>query len=457
MKLSTAGNAGNGGAASAAGDVEIVTASKGSLREVVLNRPKKLNALNQNMVELMTPEIQAWEKSDLAKIILIKSSGGKGFCAGGDVKTVVDLAAVGNHAAAIRFFELEYQLDHLIGVLKTPYVAVMDGITMGGGVGLSVHAPFRIATEKTVFAMPETGIGFLPEVGGSFFLPRLDGFLGTYLGLTGKRLKGVDVLYAGVATHYVPSSRLPALESRLAEINNPTHELINTAIEEFSADLGSESGFSLGGSVMSAIDRCFGYNTVEEIIAAVEKEEDSQWKEETLERFREVSPTSLKVTLQQLRAGRKMSLGDCLKLEYRLVQKFLEGHDFEEGVNATLEKPRRKATWKPSTISEVDAAKIKSDYFDATLPLQLTLLSDKDYMEYPHRKYTLPSESDIQNVVTGEAADVGQYALNREEVIEYFVRERKGKQGVKQKVADVLDRKTSVIKNDESHSLKWAY
>ncbi|KAG1243749.1 hypothetical protein G6F68_015714 [Rhizopus microsporus] len=129
----------------------------------------------------------------MSKIIILKHSGGKGFCAGGDVKTVVDLAEAKDSNAA-KFFEEEYQLDHLIATLDTPYVSIMDGITMGGGVGLSVHAPFRIATENTLFAMPETAIGFLPEVGGSFFLPRLDGQLGVYLGLTGKRLKGVDTL-----------------------------------------------------------------------------------------------------------------------------------------------------------------------------------------------------------------------------------------------------------------------
>ncbi|KAI7883088.1 ClpP/crotonase [Lichtheimia hyalospora FSU 10163] len=457
VQMSTAAaTAGGGSGSEAAAAAEVLTVKKGSVREVVLNRPKKLNALNLNMIELMLPEIKAWEKSDLAKIILLKSCGGKGFCAGGDVKTVVDLAAEGKHVDALKFFEVEYQLDHLIGTLKTPYVAVMDGITMGGGVGLSVHAPFRIATENTLFAMPETGIGFLPEVGGSFFLSRLDGQLGIYLGLTGKRLKGTDAFYAGIATHYIPSSRLSALESRLAEIDEPTYDKINTAIEEFAAEMDQEAPFSLAGPTREAIDRCFKFDTVEEIIDALQKE-DSEWAKETLKLMGNVSPTSLKVTLQQLRTGANLTLGECFKMEYRLVQKFLEEHDFTEGVNATLDKPRRKAEWKPTQVADVKLADIKKEYFDASDKKPLELISEDDYDRYPHSKYMLPSEQDIQSVVTGEAPGVGNYALSSDEVVDYFINDRKGKQGVKNKVLDVLARKTQAIKNDESNSLKWIY
>ncbi|ORE07654.1 ClpP/crotonase [Rhizopus microsporus var. microsporus] len=434
---------------------EVIHKSNLAVREVILNRPKKLNALSLPMVRSILPELQSWEKSDLAKIILLKHSGGKGFCAGGDVKTVVDLAEAKDPNAA-KFFEEEYQLDHLIATLETPFVSIMNGITMGGGVGLSVHAPFRIATENTLFAMPETAIGFLPEVGGSFFLPRLDGQLGLYLGLTGKRLKGVDVLYSGVATHYVPSSRLSALEARLAELEDPTHDMVNQAIEEFSAELEAEPTFSLGGPIRQAIDRCFKYDTIEEIIKALEKDEQTEWAQETLKLLRSMSPTSLKVTIQQIRNGSTLSISQCFKMEYHLVQKFLQGHDFKEGVYATLVR-RDKANWKPSDLKEVDARQIKQDYFDSPSPLRLDFLVKRDYKKYPHRKYMLPSEQDIMRVVTGEASDVGNYALTRQQVIDYFVRERQGKQGVKQKVAEVLDRKTIEIEKDADKSLKWVY
>ncbi|KAG2232708.1 ClpP/crotonase-like domain-containing protein [Thamnidium elegans] len=438
-----------------AAQTEIIPKSNLAVRELVLNRPSKLNALNLSMVRAMTPELQAWEKSDLAKIILLKSCGGKGFCAGGDVKTVVDLADA-KDPNATKFFEEEYQLDHLIATLDTPFVSIMDGITMGGGVGLSVHAPFRIATEKTMFAMPETAIGFLPEVGGSFFLSRLDGQIGTYLGLTGKRLKGTDVLYSGVATHYVPSSRLAALESRLSELDNATHDMVNSAIEEFSAELENEPTFSLTGETRAAIDRCFKYDTMAEIMTALTKEPETAWTKETIAALNKMSPTSLKVTLQQLRNGATLSLAQCFKMEYHLVQKFLQAHDFKEGVTATL-VTKQKPNWQPNSLDKVDDIKIKQQYFDSPSPQRLELLSNRDYKNYPHRKYMLPSEEDIKRVVTGEAADVGNYALNRQQVIDHLVRERQGKQGLKQKVEEVLERKTIENKKDEDKSLKWVY
>ncbi|KAI9015239.1 ClpP/crotonase-like domain-containing protein [Phycomyces nitens] len=421
-----------------------------AVRNIILNRPKKLNALNLPMVQAMLPK--AWEKSDLAKIILLKSSGGKGFCAGGDVKSVVDLVDA-NDSSAAKFFEIEYQLDHFIATLEKPFVSLMDGITMGGGVGLSVHAPFRVATENTMFAMPETAIGFLPDVGGSFFLPRLDGELGVYLGMTGYRLKAVDVLYAGIATHYVPSSRLEALEKRLSEIDNPTHDIVNTAIEEFSAELDQEPNFSMAGDIRSAIDR--QYDTVEEIIGSLEKE-DSAWGAATLKLLNKMSPTSLKVTLQQLRNGASLSIAQSFKMEFHLVQKFFEGNDFKEGVNSTL-VTRTPPKWNPGSLEQVDLAKIRNDYFNASSSAHLGLLTTKDFKQYPHRKFMLPSESDIKRVVTGEAPDVGNYALNREEVIEYFLKDRRNKQGVKQKVAEVLDRKTRILGKGDSKSLKWSY
>ncbi|KAJ1552559.1 hypothetical protein HK405_010859, partial [Cladochytrium tenue] len=168
-----------------------------NLRVFILNRPSALNALSTEMVQLMTPQLKAWDESDLCKVILLMAaSGSRAFCAGGDVKDIVLKAKTRREeelAAALKFFEQEYQLNHLIGTLKKPFISLMDGITMGGGVGLSVHAPFRIVTENTVFAMPESVIGLFPDVGGSFFLPRLDGELGTYLGLTGHRLKSTEV------------------------------------------------------------------------------------------------------------------------------------------------------------------------------------------------------------------------------------------------------------------------
>ncbi|KAK9717293.1 3-hydroxyisobutyryl-CoA hydrolase [Basidiobolus ranarum] len=292
-------------------------------RTFVLNRPKVLNSLNLPMIRQIYPQLQAWEQSDLCKVILMKSNSPKAYCAGGDVVEVVKGAA-NNDPNSLRFFEEEYRLNYTLSTLKTPFVALINGITMGGGVGLSVHAPFRIATENTLFAMPETKIGFFPDVGGSFFLPRLDGETGTYLALTGDRLKGEDTLYAGIATHYVPAARLEALEERLCELDTSDSEVINLAIEDFvSEPTGQE--YSLAKH-RNTIDTCFRHDTIEEIFESLEKD-DSEFSKKTLATLKEMSPTSLKVTLRALRSARKMNIANCFKMEYHLVQSFLVNYD----------------------------------------------------------------------------------------------------------------------------------
>jgi 3-hydroxyisobutyryl-CoA hydrolase len=219
-------------------------------------------------------------------------AGEKALCAGGDVAALAEYNKEGpeGQQRSKDYFGLEYQLDHLIATYSKPYIAYMDGITMGGGVGLSVHAPFRIATERTVFAMPETKIGFFPDVGGGFFLPRLDGYTGRYLALTSETLKGVNVFYAGIGTHYIHSSNLGALTQRLSELDfsdsmaHPERlDLIDATIDEFSSGLPHDEVPELTGNKREAIDRCFRYTTVEEILDALKKEEQnvdgiiSQW------------------------------------------------------------------------------------------------------------------------------------------------------------------------------------
>jgi len=440
------------GAASEA-EQEIISKSQLAARHLIMNRPKRLNALNRNMINAMRPQLEAWEKSDLAKVVLLKSSGGKGFCAGGDVRTVIELAAQ-NDPLAIKFFEDEYKVDHFIATMTTPFVSVMNGITMGGGVGLSVHAPFRIATENTLFAMPETAIGFFPDVGGSFFLPRLDGQLGAYLGMTGKRLKGLDVLYAGIATHYVPSNRLQALETRLSELETQNFDVINDAIEEFTEVENSES-FVLNADIRKSIDNVFEKKTVEDIMAALDKD-GSDWAKETKDTLLKMSPTALKITLEQIRLGAEKSIASCFKMEFAMVQQSLVDHDFAEGVTASLVK-KTTPQWKPSTLEEVNAKEVSKKYFQTPPPQELQLLSDKDYSQYPHRKYALPSEHDIKQVVTGEAPDIGDYALSEKEIVDWFLKERKGKRGVAEKVKAVLKQHTNPIGDGEAQSMKWIY
>ncbi|RHZ71436.1 hypothetical protein Glove_258g41 [Diversispora epigaea] len=417
-------------------------------RIFILNRPKVLNALDLGMIRTMTPQLQAWKESDLCKVIILKAAGDTAFCAGGDVKRVILDEENGKHEEAVKFFEEEYQLNHLIATINKPFVSIMNGITMGGGVGLSVHGPFRIATEKTVFAMPEAKIGFFPDVGGSFFLPRLDGQIGTYLALTGFQLKGLDVFYAGIATHYVPSNRLAFLEERLSEIECDDNEVINMAIEDYVFESNKDHVYSLSGDVRKAIDRCFKFESVEEIIEALEAE-NTEWATKTKKTILSLSPTSLKVTLNALRKGKKKVITDCFKMEFILAQKFLENSDFKRGVRALLiDKPSKKPEWDPSTLSNF------TEFFnDAKIGgvQELKLLANISYETYPFSKFNLPSEEEIRKVVTGESPEAGSLSMTKNDVVHFFNENRRGKIGVTEKVLEVLNRKTD-IKGDE---LNW--
>ncbi|KAJ3176456.1 hypothetical protein HK101_010444 [Irineochytrium annulatum] len=440
------------------------------------------------MVQLMTPQLKAWDESDQTKVILLMpAEGSRAFCAGGDVKDIVERVRTRKPeevARALKFFEEEYKLNHLIGTLKKPFISLMNGITMGGGVGLSVHAPFRIVTENTVFAMPETNIGLFPDVGGSFFLPRLDGELGTYLGLTGHRLKGQEVWLAGIGTHYVPSDRVPNLINRLSDIETDELEVVNMAIEEFcdeTAAGGAGKGsawdqWSLGGDVAGAINRCFRHDTIEEIVSALEREGTS-WSKATLSTLKSMSPTSLKVTLRQLRKGRSSHFAQCFQMEYAMVQQFLRTRDFTEGVTATLTE-RRKPTWSPTWDEMMAGEVLKKEDLDAYFPATpaptaekaihvtppatvatvaasgpivptllmpeitppldvpgagtnarvprpgLHFLKDATFREYPHRTLSgLPTDRDVEKVKKGEIRRGSTVAppSDKEEVVQIFL------------------------------------
>jgi len=330
--------------------------------------------------------------------VIIKGSGPKAFCAGGDVAALAEdnLKGEEGQQKSTAYFGLEYKLDHLIATYQKPYVAFIDGITMGGGVGLSVHAPFRIATERTVFAMPETTIGFFPDVGASFFLPRMPGGVGTYLALTSEKLKGVNVFYAGVATHYIHSTSLPALERRLAELRfkdyDPLHErlqLINSTIEEFCTGLPHDEPIHIQGELRNAIDRCFGKTSVPEIIAALKAEqgETKQWAEKTLATLHQRSPTAVYVTLRQMQLGKEWTISETFQREHQIASKFMAHPDFTEGVHALLIRKDGKPAWKPASLEDVKPQdNIADPFFLVEGAQRLALLSQVDYKEYPHER-----------------------------------------------------------------------
>ncbi|XP_037998560.1 3-hydroxyisobutyryl-CoA hydrolase, mitochondrial isoform X2 [Motacilla alba alba] len=331
---------------------EVLLEKKGGAGVITLNRPKALNALNLSMIQKIYPQIKTWEQDPETFLIIIKGTGGKAFCAGGDIRAITEAGKVGDKLIQ-DFFIGEYRLNNAIGTCKKPYVALIDGITMGGGVGVSVHGHFRVATEKTVFAMPETAIGLFPDVGGGYFLPRLSGKIGYYLALTGCRLKGRDVLKAGIATHFVESEKLPALEKDLIALKSPSKEKIADLLNSYhmKCTIDQEKAFALDEH-MEKINSLFSANSMEEIVKKL-KQDGSPFAMKQLETINKMSPTSLKLTLRQLREGASMSLQEVLRMEYRLSQACMKGHDFYEGVRAVLIDKDQSPKWKPAALEEV--------------------------------------------------------------------------------------------------------
>ena len=431
------------------------------VRTIELNRPKKLNSLNASMARKIMPRLLEWQKSDMANIILISGAGPKAFCAGGDVAALAQQNANGpeGRQQSHAYFGLEYQLDHLIATYSKPYIAYLDGITMGGGVGLSVHAPIRIATERTLFAMPETTIGLFPDVGGSFFLPRLEGKIGTYLALTSERLKGVNAFYAGVATHYIDSSVLPSLTARLAELQFKDYEdlqsrlaTIDATLAEFDTGLPHNEPMLLAGELRRAIDRCFKHSSIEEIIDALSREtrrdprtdpaEIRTWATKTLEALSERSPTSLRVAVRQMHSGRSWNINQTFEHEYSLAGKFMSHPDFTEGVSARLiRKPPTTPIWKPARLEDVSDSEINR-MFEPTPgeeKLQLVHTGRDGYKEYPYQM-GLPREEDMESLIR-------QGGKKRGQVLQHFFKQKNQRVGVKEKVEEVVDR--CCVEDDE--------
>ncbi|XP_028289470.1 3-hydroxyisobutyryl-CoA hydrolase, mitochondrial [Parambassis ranga] len=333
-------------------ETDVLLEKMGRAGVITMNRPKVLNALNLTMIQKIYLQLKKWEQDSETDLVIIKGAGGKAFCAGGDIRVITEAAKAGDSLAEV-FFREEYILNNTIGAYKKPYIAVIDGITMGGGVGVSVHGRFRVATEKTMFAMPETAIGLFPDVGGGYFLPRLQGKLGLFLGLTGFRLKGRDVHRAGVATHFVESKKIPDLEKELVNLKSPSAEDVSRVLDSYQnqSSLDSEKPFVLEKHI-SDINRLFSSSSVEGIMQNL-KADGSEFAKKQAETLSKMSPTSLKITYKQLQAGADLSLSDVLVMEYRLSQACMRGFDFFEGVRAVLVDRDQNPKWNPSTLEEV--------------------------------------------------------------------------------------------------------
>lgn len=330
---------------------EVLLERKGCAGVITLNRPKVLNALSLDMIRRIYLQLKKWEQDPETLLIIIKGAGEKAFCAGGDIKALLEPLKTGQNAVR-DFFREEYILNNAIDSCRKPYVALIHGITMGGGVGVSVYGQFRVATEKSVLAMPETAIGLVPDVGGGYFLPRLQGKLGYFLGLTGFRLKGRDVYTAGIATHFVDSEKLVMLEEDLLALKSPSKENIADVLESYHTKSRIDQDKSYILEHMDKINRCFSADTVEQIIEYLQQD-GSPFALEQLKVINKMSPTSLKITLRQLMEGSSKTLQEVLLMEYRLVQACLVNHDFPEGIRAVLVDKDRSPKWKPADLKEV--------------------------------------------------------------------------------------------------------
>lgn len=319
---------------------------------VTLNRPQALNALTLGMVRALDAQLRTWASDPAVRCVVVQGAGERAFCAGGDIRALYDAGRSKTGTLTADFYREEYRLNRVIKRYPKPYVALIDGVVMGGGVGISVHGSHRIATERTLFAMPETGIGLFPDVGGSYFLPRCPGRIGFYFGLTGARIRAADCLYAGIATHHVPSGALGQLVDALRAGSGG-------AVTDIVARFATPPGEGSLERDRAAIDRCFSAPTIEAIQSALEAD-GSEWAKGARAAMGEKAPTCEKVTLRQLERGTAMSFEDCMVMEFRLSQRAMAAHDFYEGVRAAVIDKDRAPNWRPASLADVSDDEVES-------------------------------------------------------------------------------------------------
>jgi enoyl-CoA hydratase len=328
---------------------DILFDRRGTAGIVTLNRPQALNAVTHDMVRALRAQLDRWADDASVTRVAIQAAGARAFCAGGDIRALYDLGQAGRYDEALQFWRDEYPLNAAIKKYRKPYVALIDGIVMGGGVGVSVHGSHRVAGDRFQFAMPEVGIGFFPDVGATWFLPRMPGELGTYCALTGERFGIADGCGTGLATHRIASARFPALLEGLAGTVS-----VDAALSAFSEPAGE-------GPIAArraAIERLFAGDSVENILAALDREAasasaDADWAQKTAAGMRTKSPLSLKLALAQVRRGKNWDFETCMRMEFRIVSRVIHGHDFYEGVRAVIVDKDNKPRWQPGTLADV--------------------------------------------------------------------------------------------------------
>ncbi len=336
---------------------EVLVSREGTLGHIRLNRPRAINALNLDMIRVITTALTSFAQNSGIAAVLVSGEGERGLCAGGDIRALYDHRDAGP-ALGLEFFRDEYRMNAQIAAFPKPYIAMMDGITMGGGVGISAHGSIRIVTERTRLAMPETGIGFFPDIGASWLLSRAPGELGTYLALTGQIISGADAIMAGLADYFVESAKLPALREALAQLPDTAGEA------EILAAASNRSGPAEAplSTRLKEIHELFHFDDVKEIAAALEQA-GTDFAQQTLEIMSQKSPTGMQVALRLLRRARQsQTLEECLQREYSACAQVLASTEFYEGVRAAVVDKDRQPKWHPASLAEVTEDQIAA-YF----------------------------------------------------------------------------------------------
>ncbi|XP_010659050.1 3-hydroxyisobutyryl-CoA hydrolase 1 [Vitis vinifera] len=350
-------------------------------RKMILNRPHKLNSLTYEMISQILRNLEVYEKDPMIKLLIVKGQG-KAFCAGGDVVRVVLSINEGHWSFGASFYKKQLTLDYFLATCTKPLVSLINGIVMGGGAGLSMNSMFRVVTENTVFAMPEGQIGFFPDVGASYFLSRLPGSFGEYLGLTGARLDGNEMLACGLATHFVLSKDLLLLESALSGVASSDASTISRVISGFSSKISLKKDSAYRR--LETINKCFSRRTVEEILSILENEAangDNKWIIQAISSMKSASPTSLKIFLKLIREGRAKELKDCLIQDYAIACHMFRrsfNPDFIEGSRAKLFEKRKQPKWEPSKL-ELVSDEFVDQYFEKVDD------DDWEYLQLPPR------------------------------------------------------------------------
>ena len=343
-------------------DDEILFERRGAAGIVTLNRPQALNAVTHGMVKALRAQLDAWADDGAVTRVIVTGAGGKAFSAGGDIRHLYDLGRAGQQEDMLDFWRDEYPLNAAIKTYRKPYIALIDGIVMGGGVGVSVHGSHRVAGDRYAFAMPEVGIGFFPDVGATWFLPRMPGELGAYCALTGERFNAADGLAAGLATHRVSSARFPDLIEALTG---------TVSVDAVLAAFAEPAGEGPIATRKSDIDRLFAHDRVEDVLLMLDAE-GTEWARKTAAIIRTKSPTSQKIALAQVRRGAHWDFAQCMRAEFRIVSRIVQGFDFYEGVRAVIVDKDNAPQWRPATLAGVDDAAVERHFAPLSAELALS-------------------------------------------------------------------------------------